>query len=150
PRSARCPSPSAPGRATPDMTDSCCSINGAVMPWWRESDTFADDPRWEVLAAGNAVLEDRLRAAYTPMKAASSRHTHNGYLTHAQARDFSRNRAKVIDLLCQPVFVEEPLLHRKGDQCDCLDDVWRAGFEYRIHRFLFKNPSRDEYERNQA
>jgi hypothetical protein len=120
------------------------------MPWWRESDTFADDPRWQVLSGGNNDLADRLQAAYCRLQAKGSHQKDNGYLTHQTALETCRGRKRVLELLCTAVLDRPPWLHRKGDECDCLGEEWVAGFDFRIHGFLFRNPSRTEYDRNQA
>lgn len=120
------------------------------MPYWLESDTFADDPVWEVLADGRADLEDRLQAAYCRLKAKTSHLRENGYLTAGTALAMCRGRRPVLDLLCKPVLERPALLHREGDDCPCLGDTWVAGFAYRIHEFLKRNPSKAENDRNKA
>ncbi|SBT63944.1 hypothetical protein GA0070622_0912 [Micromonospora sediminicola] len=119
------------------------------MPYWLESDTFADEAVWDVLAAGDANLVDHLQAAYCRLKAKASHIKKDGYLTEPTAVRYARRR-KYLDLLCTPVLDEQPLLHRPGDECRCLGDAWIEGYDYRIHNFLRRNPSRAEYERNQA
>lgn len=119
------------------------------MPWFLETDTFADEPVWQVLGAGVADMEDRLQAAYTRLKAKTSHLRANGYLTAATALTMCRGRRKVLDLLCTSVLEQPPLVHRQGDECPCLgDQPWIEGFAYRIHEFLKRNPSRAENDRN--
>lgn len=120
------------------------------MPWWRESDTFADDPVWEVLADGKAALIDALQAAYCRLKSKTAHQLDHGYLTAAKALEVCRGRRSVLALLCTPVLDRKPMLHRQGDECDCLGDSWTDGFGYRIHNFLQGNPTRAEYNRNRA
>lgn len=119
------------------------------MPYWLESDTFADDARWDVLAAGKLDLADSLQAAYCRLKAKTSHLKDNGYLTAATALRYGR-RQRLLDLLCKAVLDRPPMLHRKGDVCKCLGDLWVDGFDYRLHEFLKRNPSRTENERNEA
>jgi len=120
------------------------------VPYWLESDTFGDEPVWDVLAGGNPDLVDHLQAVYCRLKAKASHTKKNGYLTEQGAVRAARRR-RYIDLLCTPVLDEPPLMHRPGDECSCLgDDQWIDGFAYRMHAFLKKNPSRAEYERNRA
>ncbi|WP_431729952.1 HNH endonuclease [Verrucosispora sp. TAA-831] len=119
------------------------------MPYWLESDTFADEPIWDALANGDANLVDHLQAAYCRLKAKASHIKRDGYLTEATAVRYARRR-RWLDLLCTPVLDEQPLLHRPDDDCPCLGDSWTQGYAYRIHNFLRRNPSRTEYERNQA
>ncbi len=120
------------------------------MPWWRESDTFADDPIWEVLSLGRRALYCELKASYVDMKARTSQQTDHGYLTRAAALAACGGRQKVLDLLCTAVLDRKPLVHREGDECECLGDSWVAGFVYRLHDFLKHNPSRAEYNRHRA
>ncbi|MFG1898680.1 HNH endonuclease [Micromonospora zamorensis] len=121
------------------------------MPYWLETDSFADDPIWEVLAAGNADRVDQLQAAYARLKAKASHLLTDGYLTHATALRYCRNRLQLLDLLCTSVLDQPAKLHRPGDECACLGDApWIEGYAYRIHAFLRRNPSRAEYQRNRA
>lgn len=121
------------------------------MVYWLESDTFADDPVWEALSGANGDLEDRLQAAYCRLKATASHLLSNGYLAERKALELCRGRRRVLELLCSiPLADRSPLLHRKGDVCDCLTDDWVDGYAYRIHAFLKRNPARAEVQRNQA
>jgi hypothetical protein len=120
------------------------------LPYWLETDAFADDPIWQVLGAGKADVEDRLQAAYCRLKAKTSHLRDNGYLTTATALTQCRGRRQVLDLLCTPVLERPPLLHRQGDTCPCLGGEWIEGFGYRVHEFLKRNPSRAEHDRATA
>jgi hypothetical protein len=120
------------------------------LVYWLESDTFADDDVWGVLADGKPDLEDRLQAAYCRLKARSSHLLTNGYLTEQKALEGCRGRRAVLELLCRPVLDRPPLIHGKGDVCDCLADDWTDGYAFRIHGFLKRNPARVEVERNRA
>lgn len=120
------------------------------MPYWLESDTFADDPVWEVLAAGSADRLDSLQAAYARLKAKASHLLTDGYLTNQTALRYCRGRRQLLDRLCTPVLERPPLVHRRGDECDCLGGAWIDGFDFRVHAFLRRNPSRAEYNRNRA
>ncbi len=47
--------------------------------------------------------------------------------------------------LLRPTFDRAPLLHRRGETCDCLAERrWPAGAAYAMHDFLDRNPSRAE------
>jgi hypothetical protein len=120
------------------------------LPYWLETDAFADDPIWQVLGAGKADVEDRLQAAYCRLKAKTSHLRDNGYLTTATALAQCRGRRQVLDLLCTSVLERPPLLHRQGDTCPCLGGEWIEGFGYRVHEFLKRNPSRAEHDRAKA
>lgn len=120
------------------------------MPYWLESDTFADDPVWEVLAEGNPDRLDALQAAYARLKAKASHLLTDGYLTDQTALRYCRGRRQLLDRLTVKVLERPPLVHRRGDECDCLGDTWIDGYQYRIHAFLKRNPSRREYNRNVA
>lgn len=120
------------------------------MPYFLETDTFHDLPVWEVLAGGAGDLVDALQAAYTRMKSKASHLLSEGYLTEGAALALCRGRRKILDKLCTPVLGEQPLLHRQGDDCECLGDTWTDGYAYRIHNFLKRNPTRREYNRSRA
>jgi len=118
-----------------------------LMPYWLESDTFHDDPRWEVLAARRLTVVDQLQAAHCRLMSMASHQRHDGYLTAGQVLTGCR-RQDVADKLCRPVLDLPPLLHRKGDDCPCLGGAWIEGFDFRVHGFLKRNPSRRENDRN--
>lgn len=120
------------------------------MPYWLESDTFAVDPVWEVLAGGVADLVDQLQAAYCRLKATSAQVLSDGYLTERMALQQCRGKRKLLTLLTGGVLDQPPLIHRQGDDCECLGDGWITGYAYRIHGFSKRNPSRREYNRNRA
>lgn len=120
------------------------------MPYWLESDTFADDPAFGVLAKGKLALEDALRASYCNLKAKASLIRKDGYLTEAIALAACRGRRKVLELLCTPVLEQPPMVHRRGDKCPCLGDAWIDGYDLRIHEYLKRNPSRAENDREKA
>ncbi len=120
------------------------------MPYWLESDTFAVDPVWEVLADGSDVLVDQLQAACCRLKATSAQVMSDGYLTERMALQQCRGRKKLLGLLTTGVLDQPPLLHRQGDECECLGEGWISGYAYRIHGFSKRNPSRREYNRNRA
>lgn len=118
------------------------------MPYWLESDTFADDPVWEVLAEGNLDRLDALQAAYARLMAKASHLLSDGYLTASTALRYARGRRALLDRLCTPVLDRPAMVHRRGEECDCLGDKWIEGYDFRIHNFLKKNPSKREYMRN--
>lgn len=117
------------------------------MPYYLTSDTFADDPTWEVLAEGKRALIDALQASHQRLMSKASHTTSNGYLTDQAARDCATSR-RVLTLLTTSVLDQPPKLHTAGDECECLGDEWTSGYTYRLHGFLKRNPSRREYERN--
>lgn len=118
------------------------------MPFFLLDDQFADDPLFDALAGGKPALEDALRSAWSRLCSKSSHLTTDGYLTEALAMQYCRGRRAVLQLLTQPALGRAPLLHRRGDECECLGDEWTPGYGYRLHKFLRRNPSRREYERN--
>ena len=120
------------------------------MPYWLESDDFHSRPVWEVLADGVADVVDQLQAAYARLKSEASHILSEGYLTEGAVMRLCRGRRKIVEKLCTPVLGDKPLLHRPGDECECLGDTWVTGYGYRIHNFLRRNPSRREYNRNRA
>jgi 5-methylcytosine-specific restriction endonuclease McrA len=121
------------------------------VPYWLEGDDFADDPTWEVLAGGAPDRVDALQAAYSRLKAKAAHLLTDGYLTEKTALLYCRGRRQVLDRLCTAVLARPAKVHRQGDQCECLGDApWIEGYAYRIHAFLKRNPSRREYNRNQA
>lgn len=121
------------------------------MPYFLEGDEFAVLPVWEVLASGKADLMDRLQAAYIRLKATAAHTKSNGYLTAGTALAQCRGMSRTLELLCTPVLAQPPLVHRQGDECECLGpDPWIDGYGVRIHAFLKRNPARKETERRAA
>lgn len=122
------------------------------MPYWLESDSFGHDPVWSALAGGSAAREDALQAAYCRLQAAASHIRSDGWLTRAQALRECRGRVQVLDRLAARVLADRaPRLHRPADQCECLEGVdWRDGYDFVIHGFLKRNPSKAENKRHRA
>jgi 5-methylcytosine-specific restriction endonuclease McrA len=120
------------------------------VPYWLETDQFADEQVWEVLAGGDPLRVDQLQALYCRLKAKASHLLTDGYLTEQTALRYARGRRQMLERLTAPVLEQPPKLHREGDKCDCLGDAWIPGYAYRIHQFLRRNPSRAEYNRNRA
>lgn len=121
------------------------------MPYFLESDTFADDEIWPALAPRSIDRQDSLQAAYTRLKSKAAHLLTDGYLTEETALRYCRGRRWVLDRLSRPMLGRPPLLHRRGDSCDttgCLDDTWPDGYDLRIHHYLKRNPSRTEYNRS--
>lgn len=120
------------------------------MAYFLTGDEFADDPAWEVLAEGKAPLVDALQASFQRLCAKTAHMKDDGYLTAKTAQRYATNR-RVLALLTTSVLGRSPKLHNRGDECECLgDDPWIDGFDYRIHKFLKRNPSRKEQDRRQA
>lgn len=119
------------------------------MPYFLTSDTFADEPIWEVLAAGKTAVIDALQAAHQRLMSRASHTMTDGYLTQQVALRECRTR-KTLMLLTTPVLGRPPRVHRRGDECECLGDDWIDGYEYRIHKFLKRNPSKAEYKLDRA
>lgn len=121
------------------------------MPFFLVPDNHADDPIWEVLAGGRLPLIDAVQAAWGNLMSKASLIKGNGYLTKGTALEACRGRKKVLDLMTRSVLDRPPRLHRKGDECECLaGSEWVEGYEYRLHQFLKRNPSKKEYDRNRA
>lgn len=121
------------------------------MPYYLLDDQWADDPSWDVLSGGSVAVVDRLQAAFARLASRVSGSKRNGYCTEQAALRACHGKRQVLDLLCTQALADSPpWLHRPGDACDCLDGEWIDGYGYRIHAFLKRNPSRREYERNQA
>lgn len=119
------------------------------MPYWQASDTHHDDPIWAALAQGSPDRVDRLQAAWSRCMSIASRQRSDGYLTTWSALAQCHGRQATLDLLCsQPLADVAPLVHRRGDECDCLEEAWREGYDLRLHAFLKRNPSRRENDRN--
>ncbi|HET8684992.1 MAG TPA: hypothetical protein VFM54_24430 [Micromonosporaceae bacterium] len=120
------------------------------MPYWLEGDEFAADPRWEALSGGSPAKTDHLQASYCRLKATAAHIQDGGYLTHGAALQQCHGRRSTLDTLTRPVLGKPPLLHRPGDECECLDEQWVDGYAYRVHAFLKRNPHRKETERARA
>lgn len=121
------------------------------MPYFLESDSFADDPAWPAMAGGSAAREDALRSAYTRLQARAALNKSDGFVTEVQVLELCRGRRQLAERLATRVLADrEPMLHRPGDQCECLPEQWRDGYQYAIHGFLKRNPARRETDRNRA
>jgi 5-methylcytosine-specific restriction endonuclease McrA len=121
------------------------------MAWWMESDTFATNPAWGVLAGGRPAMVDALQAAYARIKATVAHLMDDGFLTTATAVEQCRGRRPLLDKLCTPVLGKPPMLHRAGDECPCIPGgVWVDGYDLYIHDYLRKNPARRERDRKRA
>lgn len=119
------------------------------MPYWLEDDTFHDDPRWSAMAGGKAALVDQLQAAKVRLMSYAGRHGSGGWITAANAAELARPR--VLHLLTTRALPDQPpMVHTKGDPCDCYGDLWQDGYDYVIHRFLKRNPVKRETERHKA
>lgn len=121
------------------------------MPYFLESDSFADDPVWSVMAGGSAAREDALRSAYTRLQARAALNRSDGFVTEVQVLEMCRGRRQLAERLGTRVLADrEPKLHRPGDRCECLPEQWRDGYQYAIHGFLKRNPSKAENQRHRA
>ncbi|UUV34398.1 HNH endonuclease [Amycolatopsis roodepoortensis] len=125
------------------------------MPYYLTDDKADLDPRWMVLAEGKENTADLLFAYWHRIQAASAKHSHNGYVTHHEALDACRGKARLLQLLLTPVLGQPPLVHRKGDSCaekNCIDasPSWVDGFDYRVCSFSKRNPTKQETDRNRA
>lgn len=116
------------------------------MAYYLLDDQFADDVIWDALSGGSQALLDAIQAAFTRLASKSAHLLTDGYLTAELAAKYAR--PKVLELLTRPVLGRPPLLHKPGDECECLGDEWTEGYAYRIHKFLRRNPSRAEHNRN--
>jgi 5-methylcytosine-specific restriction endonuclease McrA len=116
------------------------------VPYFLLGDEHATDPMWNVLAEGNRALRQDLKASFTDLMSTAAHHTTDGYLTQAQVDEWCTRR--VLALLTMSVLDRSPKVHKKGDECECLGDTWITGYSYRIHKFLKRNPSRKERDRN--
>ena len=125
------------------------------MPWWRESDTFFDDPIWDKLTKEGGgkrrgALYNQLKVSYCDMKSYAARHMTNGWLSAERALELCQGKQRVLDLLSSAAIHDRPpLIHKRGEECECLPGPWN-GDDYLIHGFLWKNPSRAEKQRNDA
>lgn len=121
------------------------------MPFFLLSDTYADDPIWDVLAGGRAALRVAIKASYADLMSKASHLKTNGYLTRSLALQYCGGQKRVLDALTRSVLDRPPRLHRRGDECECLAGAeWIDGFDFRLHQFLKRNPSKREYDRNRA
>lgn len=125
------------------------------MPYYLTDDKAELDPRWMVLAEGKESVADLLFAYWHRVQAASAKHSHNGYVTHHEALDACRGKAKPLQLLLTPILGQPPLIHRKGDACaekNCIDNSppWVDGFDYRVCSFSKRNPTKAETDRNRS
>lgn len=71
----------------------------------------------------------------------------NGFVPAFVARQHLRSK-RMMALFTAPPGGATPLLHRRGDECECLDGrVWPAtGADFYVHHYLKWNPTKEEYD----
>jgi 5-methylcytosine-specific restriction endonuclease McrA len=113
------------------------------MPWLRIDDQapFAPKP----IALGNAAFGALVRLA-----GYAAAHRTNGYVPTEVVRLIA-STADLKKLLTVKANGRSPVLHRPGDECDCLDAAaWPEDGGYWVHDFLDRNPSRSENDVHRA
>lgn len=119
------------------------------MPFALFDDRHSADPIWAYLARGKAAKIVVLRDAFVCLSTTSAAHQANGYLTTgmvatALADHSPADRSKLPEILCESALGRPAKVHRRGDECPCIPSVWGEGWEFYVHEFLKRNPSRKE------
>jgi len=120
------------------------------MAWLRLDDGLDDDPI--ILNVSRSRGEaDRVLGILTAMMLYAARHLTDGFLPELIFREHVRSK-RLREAFTRPPGGGTALLHRRGDQCECLEGrQWPAtGADYAIHHYLKSNPTRDEYDVQRA
>lgn len=122
------------------------------MTYFLTGDEWRDDPIWDVLARVRKTARARkrliqaLKAGHQDLFSAAAAIKADGYLTREIVERYCE--PEIVALLASRVLDRAPRLHVEGDECSCLGDApWIKGYDYRLHRFLKRNPSRKEIDR---
>jgi len=123
---------------------------GAAMAWLRLDDGMDDDPIILNIARSRGEA-DRILGMLTAMMLYAARHLTDGFLPELIVREHLRSK-RLREAFTHPPGGGAPLLHRRGDTCECLEGrAWPAtGADYAIHHYLKSNPSREEYDVQRA
>ncbi|MFJ3905667.1 HNH endonuclease [Streptomyces sp. NPDC090025] len=119
------------------------------MPYALLDDRHTTDPVWSQLAEGKASRIVVVRDAYVCLMTAAASHMTDGYLTAAMvtaalAEHSAADRRSLPITLSESVLGLPPKLHRPDDECACIPRGWDDGWDFYIHEFLKRNPSRKE------
>lgn len=127
------------------------------MPWGRIDDRLAMSVKIRGLAdpgaTGDRALAQRCEALglWTQILSWVSGERSDGFVTEDIVRLFGRREA--VDRLLRASFGRAALLHRRGDAeaCECFEGrQWPDGWDYLIHDYLDRNPSRQENDVHRA
>lgn len=125
------------------------------MPYFLTGDEHARDPIWDVMARvrktdrARKALAKTLKADHQDLMSAAAHMKSDGYLTREQVTEECSSKLS-IDLFTQSFLGRAPRLHRPGDECPCLGEgKWIDGYDYRLHRYLKRNPARKEIDRKE-
>jgi 5-methylcytosine-specific restriction endonuclease McrA len=122
----------------------------AAMAWLRLDDGLDNDPIILNIARSRADAM-RILGSLTGMMLYAARHLTDGFLPELIVREHLRSK-RLREAFTHPPGGGTPLLHRRGDTCECLDGrLWPAtGADYAIHHYLQSNPTRGEYDVQRA
>ncbi len=127
------------------------------MPWGRIDDRLAMSVKIRGLAdpgaVGDRAIAQRAEATGTWVMVLSwvAGERSDGFVTEDILRLFGRRDA--IDRLLRAQFGRAPLLHRQvdGEACPCMEGrVWADGWDFVIHDYLDRNPTRLENDVHRA
>lgn len=127
------------------------------MPWGRIDDRLAMSAKIRGLidpgATGERAKQQRCESlgAWVQILSWVSGERTDGWFTQDVADLFGRPQA--VARLLRSRYGRAPLVHRRedGEQCECLNGrTWPDDYDYLIHDFLTKNPSRTENDREKA
>jgi 5-methylcytosine-specific restriction endonuclease McrA len=127
------------------------------VPWGRIDDRLAMSVKIRGLAdagaQGDRALAQRCEAlgAWTQILSWVSGERSDGFFTEDIARLFARREA--LDRLLRGQYGRAPLVHRRQDAeaCECFEGrQWPPGWDYLVHDYLDRNPSRQENDVHRA
>lgn len=114
--------------------------------WLRWHDRADQDPLILHISRNQSEVHRHLGILACLMLYCSSQGT-NGFVPELVARQHLRSK-RLLALFTTPPGGAVPLLHRPGDDCDCLEGrTWPAtAADYYVHHYLKWNPTKEEYD----
>lgn len=113
--------------------------------WLRVHDGAGDDPLLMHISRTQAEL-DRNLGILAQLMLYCAKGT-NGFVPALVVRKHLRSK-RILELFTTPPGGATALLHRRGDDCECLDGrIWPAtAADFYVHHYLQWNPTKEEYD----
>jgi HNH endonuclease len=117
--------------------------------WLRVHDGADRDPMLLRISRNRTELHRHLGLLMCLMLYCASQGS-NGFVPGFVVRENLRSK-RLFGLFTDPPGGGTPLLHRPGDDCECLEGrVWPEYGDYYVHHYLKWNPTKEEYDVNAA
>lgn len=113
------------------------------MTWLRLDDGADTEPALLAIARTRGEA-DRFLGILTALKLYCARHLTDGYLPTLIVAEHIRSAGMLLKFT-RPV-IGAPLLHVRGDECECLPRGWPGGFDFAVHGYLTTNPTKTEHD----